>query len=54
MNSEAIFCHYVNKPMQYTVNFVAVKVDTLKMKNCNIFLSFAQNIDCVYTIKRGF
>ena len=31
--------------------FTAVKQVNLQMKNFNIFLFFAQNIDCVYTLE---
>ena len=31
--------------MQYTVIFHACKNDNFQMKNCDIFLIFAQNID---------
>ena len=48
--SELIF-HYENTPMQYTVIFHGRKNDNFQMKNCNIFLIFARNIDCGYTLE---
>ena len=35
--------HYENMPMQYTV---------VKNENFNIFLIFAQNIDCGYSLEQ--
>ena len=44
------FCfHYANKPMQYTVILHSCKNDNFQIKNCDIFLIFAQTIDCGYT-----
>ena len=43
--------HYENKPMQYTAIFHGLKNDNFQMKNCDIFLIFAQNIDCGYTLE---
>ena len=37
--------HYDNTPMQYTAIFNGCKNDNFQMKNCDIFLLFAQNID---------
>ena len=31
--------------------FTAVKQDNFQMKNCDVFLIFAQNIDCGYTLE---
>ena len=33
---------------KYNVNFTA---ENIKMKNCDIFLIFAQNIDCGYSLE---
>ena len=33
--------------MQYTAIFHGCKNDYFQMKNCDVFLIFAQNIDCV-------
>ena len=41
--------HYTNTPMQYTAIFHGCKNVNFQMKNYNIFLIFAQNIDCGYT-----
>ena len=41
--------HYENMPMQYTAIFHGCKNDNFQMKNCDIFLIFAQNIDCGYS-----
>ena len=41
-------CHYENTPIQYTVIFHGRKNDYFQMKKCDIFLIFAQNIDCGY------
>ena len=38
--------------MQYTEIFVAIKMKNFSKKRFNIFLIFAQNIDCGYTLER--
>ena len=43
--------HYANTPMQYTALFHGCKNVNFQMKNHNIFLIFAQNIDCGYTLE---
>ena len=43
--------HYVNMSMQYTAIFMAAKNDNFQMKKYNIFLIFAQNINCGYTLE---
>ena len=43
--------HYDNTPMQYTAIFHGCKIDNFQMKKCDIFLIFAQNIDCGYTLE---
>ena len=40
-----------NTPMKYTVIFLGCKNGNFQMKNCGIFLIFAQNIDNGYTIQ---
>ena len=40
-----------NMSVQYTAIFHGYKNDYFQMKNCNIFLIFAQNIDCGYTLE---
>ena len=37
--------------MQYTEIFSAVKIENFIRKNVDIFLIFAQNIDCGYTLE---
>ena len=44
--------HYENLPMQYTEIFLVVKYENFITKNkFDIFLIFAQNIDCGYTLE---
>ena len=43
--------HYANTPMQYTAIFHGCKNVNFQMKKYSIFLIFAQNIDCGYTLK---
>ena len=43
--------HYENMPMQYTEIFIGVKNENFQQKKFDIFLIFAQNIDCGYTFK---
>ena len=38
-------------PMQYTAIFHGCKNDNFQMKNCDIFLIFAQNIDRGHTLE---
>ena len=48
------FCyrfHYANMSVQYTAIFHGCKNDNFQMKNFDIFLIFAQNIDCGYTLE---
>ena len=49
MKMDQTSLHYENTPMQYTAIFHGCKNDNFQMKNINIFLIFAQNIDCGYT-----
>ena len=44
--------HYANTPMQYTTIFHGCKNENVQMKNCNIFLIFAQKIDCEAVLTR--
>ena len=52
-----IFCvyecvvHYENTLMQDTEIFKVVKNDNFQWKNFDIFLIFAKNIDCGYTLE---
>ena len=43
--------HYDNTPMNYIVIFHGCKNGNFLMKKNNIFLIFAQNIDCGYTLE---
>ena len=43
--------HYENTPMQYTAIFHFYENDYFQMKNCDIFLIFAQNKDRGYTLE---
>ena len=43
--------HYENTPMQYTAIFHCCKNDNFQMKNSDIFLIFAQNIDRGYMLE---
>ena len=43
--------HYENTPMQYTEISHRCKNDNFQMNNCDIFIIFAQNIDCGYTLE---
>ena len=43
--------HNENTPMQYAAIFHGSKNGNLQMKICDIFLIFAQNIDCGYTLE---
>ena len=45
------YCHYENTPMQYTENIFGCKNEKFHWKNSDIFLIFAQNIDCGYTFE---
>ena len=37
--------------MQYTEIFLALKIENFQLKNFDIFLIFAQNIDCGYMLE---
>ena len=43
--------HYANTPVQYTAIFHGCKNVHFQVKMFNIFLIFAQNIDCGYTLE---
>ena len=44
--------HYENMPMQYReIFFSVVKIEKFCWKNLDIFLIFAQNIDCGYSLE---
>ena len=48
-----VLAYYANTPMQYIANFngSACKNGNFQMRNCDIFLIFAQNIDLGYTLE---
>ena len=43
--------YYENTPMQYTAIFQDCTNDNFQMKILDIFLIYAQNIDCGYTLE---
>ena len=43
--------HYDNTLIQYTASFFSCKNETFQLKNLYIFLIFAQDIDCGYTLE---
>ena len=43
--------HYENLPMQYTEILKVVKNEHFQWKNFDIFLIFAQTIDCGYSLE---
>ena len=43
--------HYANMPVQYTAIFHDYKNGNFQVTKCFIFLNFAQNIDCGYTLE---
>ena len=43
--------HYKNMPMQYKEIFKVVKNENFPLKKIDIFLIFAQNIDCGYVLE---
>ena len=43
--------HYENLPMQKTEIVLALKIEYFQLKKFDIFLIFAQNIDCGYTLE---
>ena len=43
--------HYENTPIQIHCKFYRRKYENIKMKNCDIFLTYAQNIDCGYSLE---
>ena len=49
--SNAHAFHYDDMPVKYTAIFHCCKNDNFQMRNCDIFLIFAQNIDCGYTLE---
>ena len=52
-NGEFYVFHNANMSVQYTAIFHGYENDYFHMKNCNIFLIFAQNIDYGYTYPKS-
>ena len=50
-NDRLSYFNYANMPMQYTMIFHGCKNYNFQIKNCDIFLIFAPNIDCGYTLE---
>ena len=44
-------CHYENMPIQIYRNFHLQKIENFQIKNSDIFHTFAQNIDCGYSLE---
>ena len=51
MDSYRCYNHYENMPMQLPEIFLALTIENFQLKNFDIFLIFAQNIDCGYTLE---
>ena len=49
--NSAVLPQYVLPSMQYTEIFLTLKIENFQLKNSDIFLIFAQNIDCGYTLE---
>ena len=47
----SVLIHYANMSVQYTAIFHGYKNDYFQMKICDVFLIFAQNIDCGYSLE---
>ena len=51
LHTPVLLYHYENTPMQYTEIFFGDKNEKFYWKIFDIFLIFAQNIDCGYTLE---
>ena len=51
LSCNIFYIHYENMSMQYSAIFHSRKNDDFQIKNYDIFLTFAQNIDCGYTLE---
>ena len=51
LNDHEYSVHSDNTPMKYTAIFHGCKNDNFQMKNCDMFLILAQNIDRWYTLE---
>ena len=43
--------HYAHNPIQYTAILHSCKNVNFQLKNFDVFLIFAQNIDCEYSLE---
>ena len=50
-DSDQPLCHYENKPIQIYRKFHLPKTENFQIKNSDIFLISAQNIDCGYSLE---
>ena len=46
-----IYSHYENMPIQIYRKNLTPKIENFQIKNANIFLISAQNIDCGYSLE---
>ena len=51
LSNQQVALHYENLPMQYKQIFLALKIENFQLKIFDVFLIFAQNIDCGYTLE---
>ena len=51
INGNILGIHYANMSVQYTAIFHGYKNDYFQIKQCYIFLIFAQNINCGYALE---
>ena len=51
IGNSTLLIHYANMSVQYIAIFHGCKNDNFHMKIFDIFLIFAQNIDCGYTLE---
>ena len=51
LKHKEILRHYENTPIQYITIVHSCKNEYFQMKNCDVVLIFAQNIDCGYTLE---
>ena len=49
--SNKLLGHYANMSVKYSAIFKNCKNNNFQKKNCDIFLIFAQNIDCWYSLE---
>ena len=43
--------HYENTPIQYKGNFYGCKNEKFQMEKCDVFVIFARNRDCGYSLE---